>query len=323
MMSSHNVTGTPPISHSTVGYSYTFIITGGWQQADNGCAYYCTAKQYYFNPDTKRYELDGVLEYELYSPADENSVPSYAIGDKVRAIYNGNWEIVTAEESSKPKTYAVVMSAIQCPTDPTLDPDDEDFRSKMGEIKIEGKEYKPKLDENDEPELDENGKKQYEYDKCACRELAGKDDEYQEQIVKGKQIVVIKGGSYDNPDYDPEAAKEAEENGESYDIPEKLDWYLAIGTEGKYNARLNTDVKASETTTITVKDSDGEEFQFTVHADMADENTYWQGNGSAFDIERRTGKGFIELQIVNGSCAMTVLEEDTDTDTDTDTGTDI
>jgi hypothetical protein len=167
----------------------------------------------------------------------------------------------------------------------------------MGEIKIEGKEYKK--DENDN---------YLKLDKCACRELAGKDDEYPEQIVKGTQIEVIKAGSYDNPDYDAEAAEEAAENGETYDVPEKLDWYLAINTEKTYNAKLNTDVNAGESTTVTIKDSDNNEIEFTVHAGMADEDTYWKGNSSSFDIERRIGNDGLVLQIVSGACP--IQEED-------------
>jgi hypothetical protein len=133
----------------------------------------------------------------------------------------------------------------------------------MGEIKIEGKTYSPLTNQNGEPILDENNEKTYRYDKCACRELAGKDDEYPEQIVKGRQIEVIKAGSYDNPDYEP-----PDENGEGgNDEPEKLDWYLAIETEGIYYGKITSQVTGNEPdTTIKIKDSEDTEVTLSVHA---------------------------------------------------------
>jgi hypothetical protein len=230
------------------GISYTFEITGSWTQHDNNGAYYCTAKRFYFDPETKKYQLDDDFEYQLYSPADENSEPEYGVGEKVRAIYNGNWEIVAGVGGGESRTFAVVMSAIQCPTDSTASPDDDDdFRDKMGEIKIEGKTYEKDDEDN------------YKYDKCACRELAGKDDEYPEQIVKGTQIEVIKGGQYDNPDYDPDD--------EDSDEPEKLDWYVAINTEGIYEGKIAGQVTGNAPdTTITIKDSDQTNITLSVHA---------------------------------------------------------
>jgi hypothetical protein len=289
MQQPNSVTNNAPVTGTNVGRSYTFEITGDWQQHDNNGAYYCTAKRFYFDPETKKYQLDDDFEYQLYSPADENSEPEYGTGEKVRAIYNGNWEIVAGVGGGgESRIFAVVMSAIQCPTDSTASPDDDDdFRDKMGEIKIEGKSY-----DTDDPR----------YDTCACRELAGKDDGYPEQIVKGTQIEVIKAGSYDNPDYDPDD--------EDSDEPEKLDWYVAINTARTYNSKLNSDVNSGETTTVTIKDSDGTEVIFTVYAGMADEETYWKGDSSSFDIERRNGDNGIVLQIVNGMCPIAVEEED-------------
>ncbi|MDR0611097.1 MAG: hypothetical protein LBG58_13375 [Planctomycetaceae bacterium] len=297
MAEARNVGGGSPSFRNNIGYSFTFVITTDWQQHENNGAYYCKAKHFYFNPEFKRYEYNETLEYTLYSPADRNTKPTTGLGEIVRAIYNGNWEIISGTIiNNYPSEFAVVMSAIQCPDDPTATPNDTDFRNKMGEIRIAGKEYPPNI-----------------YDKCACLELAGKEDEYPEQILKGRYIQVRKAGSYNNPDYNQEAADEAAENGEPYDVPEKLDWYLAMNTGQTYNAKLDTDVDAGDVTTITVKDSDSNEIQFSVHADMAEENTYWKGNSSSFDIERRQGAGFIQLQIVNGVCSM--IEDDEITDT--------
>jgi hypothetical protein len=204
------------------------------------------------------------------------------------------------------KVYAVVMSAIQCPDDPTASPDaseeageaDSGFYGKMGEIKIEGKTY----------EKDEDGN-YIRLDKCACRELAGKNDEHPEQLVKCGQIEVIKAGQYDilktleiyyrnkqfcfaprrrgakktnlcgfaplratihfcrilmylwsNPAYDPDGESENAE-------PKKLDWYLAVNRmDTIYTGTLDADVVGvNGTANITVTDSDGEEFLFTVH----------------------------------------------------------
>jgi hypothetical protein len=210
------------------------------------------------------------------------------------------------------KIYAVVMSAIHCPSDPTLDPDDEDFRDAMGEIKIVGKSYPPLTDENGDPILDENEKETFRYDKCACRELAGKDDEYPEQIVKGTQIEVIKAGSYDNPDYDQEAADEAAENGESYDVPEKLDWYLAIETKGEYWAKLDSDVQWDGdeygVTTFVVKDSDGENVTMSASGEVITQGYKITGNAESYKIVRKdTGEGK-RMVAVGGRCQQKVEE---------------
>jgi hypothetical protein len=269
-------------------------ITGEWEQ--DQAVWKCKAKRLW-RIDGNYETRDDNIEIDLYDPCG-NAKPEVSVGDRVYAVFRGVWEMVGGVGGGESKIYAVVMSAIRCPSDPTLDPDDSDFRDKMGEIKIEGKTY----------EKDENNN-YIGLDQCACRELAGKDDEYPEQIVKGTQIEVIKAGSYDNPDYDQEAADEAAENGESYDVPKKLDWYLAIETKGEYVTKLDADVNAGETTTITVKDSDGVESQFTVYAGMADEDTYWQGELSSFTVKRYAGNEGTVLQIVNGTCPIPIEED--------------
>jgi hypothetical protein len=197
------------------------------------------------------------------------------------------------------KIYAVVMSAIQCPTDSTASPDDDDdFRDKMGEIKIEGKTYEKDDEDN------------YKYDKCACRELAGKDDDYPEQIIKGTQIEVIKGGQYDNPDYSEEDAEEAAENGETYDIPEKLDWYIAIETKGEYLSKLDDDVQWTDdeygVTTFTVKDSDKENVKMSASGEVITRGFKVTGNAESYKIVRKdTGEGK-RLVIVGGRCQQKV-----------------
>jgi hypothetical protein len=208
---------------------------------------------------------------EFVTPKDETTMSSSAEG-VARIIWKESgsgekWGLVLypvgGSGGGESKIYAVVMSAIHCPSDPTLDPDDSDFREAMGEIKIEGKSYPPLTDENGDPILDENEEYTYQYDKCACRELAGKDDEYPEQIVKGTQIEVIKAGSYDNPDYEP-----PDENGEGgNNEPEKLDWYLAVGTEGIYEGKIADEITgAAPDTTIDIKDSDNTDVTLSVHA---------------------------------------------------------
>jgi hypothetical protein len=43
---------------------------------------------------------------------------------------------------------------------------------------------------------------------------------------------------------------------------------------------------------------------------MADEDTYWKGNSSSFDIQRRQGNNGIVLQIVSGVCPILTDEEE-------------
>ncbi|MDR2169445.1 MAG: hypothetical protein LBP59_04815 [Planctomycetaceae bacterium] len=245
---------------------------------------------------------------ELVTPKDETLMQSSSEG-VARIIWKESgtgekWGLILypVGGGGETKIYAVVMSAIKCPPDPTLDPDDEDFRNSMGEIKIEGKTYEPEKNENGEPITDENGDKIYHYDKCACRELAGKEDEFPEQLVKGRQIEVIYAGQYDNPDYEPPDDDDDDEPDD--DVPEKLDWYLAINTAKIYNAKLNSDVDAGESTTFNVADSDGEIIETTVWASMADEDTYWKSEAESFDIERRETDEGRRLVIVDGRCPI-------------------
>jgi hypothetical protein len=183
------------------------------------------------------------------------------------------------------KIYAVVMSAIQCPDDPTLDPDDENFRDKMGNIKIEGKSY-----DTDNPR----------YDRCTCRELAGKDDEYPEQIVKGTQIEVIKAGSYDNPDYDPDD--------EDSDEPEKLDWYVAINTEGVYTGIISNQLNGVDSSSIIqIADSDGNLTSLTVYSYYLGQNQIIQ-SGTGVMVARQQTEGGLRLVVVKSRSVITDTE---------------
>ncbi|GHT30682.1 hypothetical protein FACS1894214_1000 [Planctomycetales bacterium] len=182
--------------------------------------------------------------------------------------------------------YAVVMENIQCPADTTKTPDDEDFYSKLGRVKILGKEYENTGTE-DEPE--------YDYDYCACLELAGKDDDYPEQILKGTQVKIVKAGQFDNPDYvapDPEADPPVEG---TPDEPEKLDWYTAVETGGYYTAAIDAGIASGETGTFTIREN-----QFSVHGNLIPEG-FTAETGTTYRIERSVFNGGV-LQLVGGEC---------------------
>jgi hypothetical protein len=161
----------------------------------------------------------------------------------------------------------------------------------MGRIKIEGKTY----DSEDD------------YDYCACRELAGKDEEHPEQLVKGTQIEVIKAGSYENPDYSQEDADEAAENNETYDVPEKLDWYVAVNTNdtSKYQGELTEDLMNNNSTVITIKDSDGTDVSLTIYGKLIQNGKKIRA-GEWVKVQRTLSETGIILDVYLGACPKTV-----------------
>jgi hypothetical protein len=205
-----------------------FEITGEWTE-ESGVFLATAARLFYTESGYEpREDADDIT---LYAPSFL-SEPPLSAGQRCNAFYDGAWQLIGGS-GSEASTYAVVIENIQCPDDTEKDPNDDNFRSKLGRIKILGKEYE-NTGTDEEPE--------YEYDYCACLELAGKDDEYPEQILTRTQVKVIKAGTFDNPDYvapDPDADPPVEG---TPDEPEKLDWYAAVETCGGYSATLDADL---------------------------------------------------------------------------------
>ncbi|GHT26797.1 hypothetical protein FACS18942_04900 [Planctomycetales bacterium] len=259
----------------------TLEITGEWTDAQG--IFSATAKRL-FKTDNGYEARENTEDITLYA-ATFTSAPPLSAGQRCNAFYDGTWQLISGGSTSA-ALYAVVMENIQCPADTTKTPDDEDFYSKLGRVKILGKEYENTGTE-DEPE--------YDYDYCACLELAGKDDDYPEQILKGTQVKIIKSGTFDNPDYiapDPEADPPVEG---TPDEPEKLDWYVAVETGGYYTAAIDANIASGETGTFTI-----DENQFSVHGNLIPEG-FTAETGTTYRIERSVFNGGV-LQLVGGEC---------------------
>lgn len=211
------------------GLSYTFSIVSEWKQIDTDSAYYCEAYRYIFLTEESKYVLDEETVYYLYSPADLNSEPTdYGKGDTVRAIYNGNWEIVGATGGT-PRQTAIVIEAIA--------------PGQAGRVKIYGKPY---------PDKDENGDPiEPVYDLCICDELAGAQNEHPEKLLPGTVIADLRG-PFSRP-------KPGGEDGETEEI------YAAVNTEGVYTGILSSYLYGvGAESTIQVADSNGVLYTLTV-----------------------------------------------------------
>ncbi|GHT12339.1 hypothetical protein FACS1894170_07040 [Planctomycetales bacterium] len=124
--------------------------------------------------------------------------------------------------AEKEVLYGVVMSPVHCPPNSALDPTNQGFYNSMGRVKIENKQYPAGTP----------------YDLCACRELAGSEEEYPEQLIRGLQVKLVLGGTVINAD------------------DTATPWYLAVETEGTYQGLIDRELTGSNGyAEITIKDS--------------------------------------------------------------------
>jgi hypothetical protein len=101
------------------GFSSPMEVTGEWEREQD--LWKCKAKRLWRMDGQYKTRNDGI-EIELYNPCS-NDKPEITIGNRVYAVFRGVWEMAGgAGGGGETKIYAVVMSAIQCPADPTLDP---------------------------------------------------------------------------------------------------------------------------------------------------------------------------------------------------------
>ena len=222
---------------------------------DGATSYHCKGNRYVFRPSLGKYELDEEIEYPIYSPSDLDTKPTkYVVGDEVRAIYNGHWEIVGASGGGS-TMYAVVMESISQPDDVTAEPP-----SGMGKIKVLGKTY-PTEDENGDPI-------EPEYDDCGCLLLAETEE------LLNEQVKVIGPFEYT-----------VSEN-------ETKEYYLAVDIADGYDGLpLESDLTYNGTSTIKVQKGE-EELEFIVYDGvLADGQKYSEGTHVL--VRRTAGKLYV------------------------------
>lgn len=195
-----------------------------------------------------------------------------------------------------PTLSGVVMEAIELTPDVTSEPEDYTF----GKIRIVGKEY-PTTDENGQPI-------EPMFDDCACLTLAkDPDGTNHEQLYKGKIVNVTGPHKRKNPDYDPED-EESEE-------PEYIEYYTTAEYKGYYYAVLDDDLFSGGFSTITVKDSDGNDVVMSVSGGSIREGFMIKGNAEHYIIEsNETNDGGWALMAIGGPCAIEYVEEEEETE---------
>ena len=154
--------------------------------------------------------------------------------------------VMTGETPERDYQYGIIKEAVgghifKLTEDGSENPE-YDSEKPQGKVKIIGKEYP------------ENTSVQYG-EPCICHELAEDDNEV---LLIGTQVKVIKVDEIDNESFvDSETTPEE---------PEKITRWAAVETAGEYYEKLDAGLEYNETSTITVKDEDDTEFEFTVHS---------------------------------------------------------
>lgn len=214
-------------------------------------------------------------------------------GEKFCAVLLGS----PAATSSTPRQTAIVMEAIHRTEDVTADPSEYTF----GKIRVSGKEYPegpidPETGEPTPPVFDD----------CCCLAL-GKDpsgDNHQ-QLYKGQRIEISGPFKRKNPEYDPEDERAT--------VPEFLEYYEAEPIK-EYWSKLDSDVQWDAesgssgygTTTITMKDSDGQDVVMFVSGEVITQGFKVSGNAESYRIILGESEDGNRLIIVGGRCQQKV-----------------
>ena len=211
-------------------------LTGAWD-IDSSGIFKTTAKRL-FDSGAGYEAREDAEDITLYAPSF-SSAPPLSAGQRCSAFYDGRWQLIGGAGGGE-TIYALITETVGG----HLFDDDPQYDSAkpQGKVKLIGREYP------------ENTSVQYG-EPCICHELAEDDDEV---LLIGTQVKVIKVDEIEN-----EAFVDAQT---TPDEPEMLTRWMAVETVGEYYAALESDLEFNGESTIKVKDSDGTEFEFTVHA---------------------------------------------------------